>query len=136
VTPEEKTCVRYRLERAGEALEEAKLLLDSGHLRTAVNRLYYACFYCVSALLLSAGKRASKHSGARALFDSGWVRTGVVPVALGRFYRRMFLQRQKADYADLSTIEADDVRRWLQETRAFVAEVSRLVEESLGEIRN
>jgi len=44
MTPEARTLVQYRLERAREALAEAMVLLDSGHANTGVNRLYYACF--------------------------------------------------------------------------------------------
>ena len=36
--------VRYRLERARESLEEARLLSEQGHANTFVNLLYYACF--------------------------------------------------------------------------------------------
>ncbi len=50
---ETRTLVTYRLERACEALEEADILLERGHANTFVNRLYYACFYAVSALLLT-----------------------------------------------------------------------------------
>jgi uncharacterized protein (UPF0332 family) len=53
VTPEEQALIRYRLERAMETLDEAALLYEKGHLHAYVNRLYYACFYAVSALLLS-----------------------------------------------------------------------------------
>jgi uncharacterized protein len=49
MTPETRILVQYRLDRAREALAEAVLLLDSGHANTGVNRLYYACFYAVSA---------------------------------------------------------------------------------------
>jgi uncharacterized protein len=49
VTKETRTLVRYRLGRAKEALEEVVLLLESNHTNTFVNRLYYACFYAVSA---------------------------------------------------------------------------------------
>ena len=44
MTPEERTLVEYRLERAREAIEETTLLFETGHLHTYVNRLYYACF--------------------------------------------------------------------------------------------
>ena len=33
--------------------EEAKILFEKGYANTFVNRLYYACFYAVSALLLT-----------------------------------------------------------------------------------
>ena len=63
MTPETRMLVQYRLDRAHEALAEASLLLDSGHANTGVNRLYYACFYAVSALLLTKGLTATSHSG-------------------------------------------------------------------------
>ena len=68
MTPETRILVQYRLARAREALAEASLLLDSGHANTGVNRLYYAYFYAVSALLLTQGLTATSHSGLRTLF--------------------------------------------------------------------
>jgi len=53
MTPEQGQLVRYRFARAMESLDEARLLLANGHIRTAVTRIYYACFYAVSALLLT-----------------------------------------------------------------------------------
>lgn len=49
------TLITYRLERAHESLEEAKILFERDFANTFVNRLYYACFYAVSALLLTKG---------------------------------------------------------------------------------
>jgi uncharacterized protein (UPF0332 family) len=68
VTPEKRKLVRYRLQRAQEALDEAVLLHEKGHLNACINRLHYACFYAVSALLLMEEKSSSKHSGVRALW--------------------------------------------------------------------
>jgi uncharacterized protein (UPF0332 family) len=42
---ETRTLISYRLDRAQESLEEAKILLEHGHANTFVNRLSYACFY-------------------------------------------------------------------------------------------
>ena len=61
--PETAELVRYRLARATESLAEAKLLLTNDHVRTAVNRLYYACFYAASALLLTEGHSSPKMDG-------------------------------------------------------------------------
>ncbi len=60
---ETRALIRYRMERAGETLEEAAVMLEKGHVNTAVNRLYYACFYAVSALLLTRELASAKHSG-------------------------------------------------------------------------
>lgn len=53
MTGETSTLIAYRLQRAREALDEADLLLDRNHINTFVNRVYYACFYSVTALLLT-----------------------------------------------------------------------------------
>ena len=60
MNPEATALVRYRLARARESLAEAELLFANDHVRTAVNRLYYACFYAVSALLLAEGHSSPK----------------------------------------------------------------------------
>jgi len=85
--PEGAEVVRYRLARAYESLAEAQLLLANDHVRTAVNRVYYDCFYAVAALLLAEGHSSPKHSGIRALFDQHWIVPGRLPKTLGRFYR-------------------------------------------------
>lgn len=125
---EVRTLARYRMERAFETLEEARLLLASGHTNTYVNRLYYACFYAVSVLLLLRGKTFAKHSGIRSAFHQEFVRSGMVSRELGQLYDRLFDNRQKADYADLIIFSPEDVMPWLEETVEFVqalAEITR-----------
>ena len=125
MTDETRTLAGYRLDRAREALDEAELLFDEGHTNAFVSRLYYGCFYAVSALLLLDGDSPSKHSGVRALFHQRFVRAGIFPKDLGRFYDRLFDNRQKADYADLVVFAAADVGSWLSEARGFVEVLSK-----------
>ena len=47
-----KDFVNYRIKKANETLDEVDLLIRNHYLNTAVNRLYYACFYAVNALLM------------------------------------------------------------------------------------
>ncbi len=39
--------VKYRMQRAKETLVEIETLIENKFWNTAVNRLYYACFYAV-----------------------------------------------------------------------------------------
>lgn len=87
MTRERRTLVLYRIERAREALDEAAILLEKGHTNTFVNRLYYACFYVVSAMLLTKGLSSAKHSGVRGLFHQNFVKPGIVDVELGQTIR-------------------------------------------------
>jgi uncharacterized protein (UPF0332 family) len=128
---EEIELVRHRLARAQESLQEADLLLMHGHLQTAVNRIYYACFYAVSALLLIEKHSSPKHSGIRSLFDQHWIKADRLPRDMGRLYRRLFDMRQKSDYMDLFKVDADEVRALLQETTKFVDTISRIIDDMI-----
>jgi uncharacterized protein (UPF0332 family) len=133
VTEETRTLVRYRLGRAKEALEEAALLLESDHTNTFVNRLYYACFYAISALLLANGLSATRHSGIRVLFHQNIVKPGLLSISQGQIYDKFFDNRQKGDYADLMRFEVQDVRPWLDEACAFVGDVEGLILKEIDE---
>lgn len=45
--------VKYRLEKAYRTYNEAIGSIENGYVETAANRLYYAAYYAVSALLIS-----------------------------------------------------------------------------------
>ena len=57
--------IRYRFKRAEEALSDALLLIENKKWNTAINRLYYSCFYAVIALLLKNDIETRTHNGAR-----------------------------------------------------------------------
>ena len=126
-----RTLIAYRLERARESLEEAKILLERGHGNTFVNRLYYACFYAVSALLLSRGLSSAKHSGIRSLFHQNFVKANLVSVELGHLYDKLFDNRQKGDYADLVRFDVEEVSEWYGEAREFVETVEKIFNKEL-----
>lgn len=72
-----KALALYRMEQAQESLAASKVLLDQGLIRPSVNRSYYAMFYAVLALLSARKEETSKHSGAIALFDREFVKSGM-----------------------------------------------------------
>jgi hypothetical protein len=132
MTPETRILVQYRLDRAHKALTETGLLLDSGHANTGVNRLYYVCFYAVSALLLTKGLTATSHSGLHTLFHQHVIRSGLLPLGQGPLYDRLFDQRQRSDYTDLVYFSVDEVRAWSIEAQAFVDAVAVLIQQALA----
>jgi len=124
---ETRILVNYRLERAKESIEEAKILMERGHINTFINRLYYACFYAVSALLLAKGLSSPKHSGVRSLFHQNFVKSGLIGIESGQFFDKLFDNRQKADYSDLLRFNIDEVRHWYGETEEFVATIENIL---------
>jgi uncharacterized protein (UPF0332 family) len=53
----------YRLQRAKETLLEADALIAGDFYNAAVNRLYYACYYAVIALLVKNNIAAKRIKG-------------------------------------------------------------------------
>jgi len=128
MTKEEEALIRYRIQRAYETLDEAILLYTSEHLNTYVNRLYYASFYAVYALLLTQKISTSKHAHLRSLLHRDYVKTGLVPVEMGRHFDLLFDSRQESDYADFVTFKKDEIEPWLTKTKLFVAHIEKLIE--------
>lgn len=124
MTKEQADLIRYRLNRAKETLQEAQIMFDNGYLYGAANRIYYACFYAVVALLLTKNLSSSKHSGIIGLFNKHFVKTEEIPKDFGRFYARMFDGRLESDYGELIDIETDEIRQDLITARTFIDRIS------------
>ena len=123
--------IRYRQKKASDTLEDAALLFHSGRLFSTLNRIYYALFYEVVALLLTADLSSAKHTGVRALFNEHFVKTGKVPVEAGRFYSKMYDFRQKGDYGDFVEFEREKVKGWLDQASMFIDEMDRIIEKEM-----
>jgi hypothetical protein len=59
---------RYRLAKARETLDDARFNAEHNRLFTATSRLYYACFYAVTAWLVLNGFTPASHSDVLRLF--------------------------------------------------------------------
>jgi uncharacterized protein (UPF0332 family) len=113
----------YRIEQAHETLQEAEILLNESALRGTINRAYYAMFYALLALLATKQLGTSKHSGALALFDREFVKTGVFPRELSRSLRLAFDRRQTHDYGEMVQVTRQIAEDTLANARAFVAAI-------------
>lgn len=126
--------IRYRREKSRETLEDAHLLFQAGRLFSTLNRIYYALFYEVMALLLTKDLSSAKHTGIRALFNEHFIRTGKVSVELGRFFSRMYDFRQKGDYADFVQFEKERMKEWLVTAEHFINGLDQVIEKELQKL--
>ncbi len=115
--------IRYRLEQADEALAAATLNLTNGLHRSAVNRVYYAMFYAVLALLATHHAETSKHSRAMSQFDQLYIKPALLPKDFSRWLHDAFLNRQAADYGSELTLSREDIDGLLAHARDFLAGV-------------
>ena len=94
----ENANAREEMAKGDEALRAAEELLRLGLFNDAVSRAYYAAFHAGSALLLSAGKRTSKHKEVIASIHRDYVREGKLPQEAGEIITALYQQRDIADY--------------------------------------
>ncbi len=119
---DDRSLIRYRLIQARDSLKEADVLLQAGMSRRSVmNRLYYAMFYAVLALLQKKSLGTSKHSGAMALFDREYVKSGLIKKEFSKALHRAFELRQKGDYLEEAEIFPEDIEEIRPLAESFIS---------------
>lgn len=86
------------LERAAGAFRAAEALRDLGLIPDAFNRLYYAAFYLVRALLATEGVEAKSHRGVHSLLGLHFVKSGRLEAEHQQAFKRLDGWRDAADY--------------------------------------
>ncbi len=123
----DKILIKLWLEKADDAISSAQLELEQGHLSFAVNRIYYACFYAVTALLLKDNKQFTKHSAVISEFNKNYIKEGKIDIKWGRFLQKLFDDRQEGDYIPTAEFERSEVTERLKEAQVFLKLVGTLI---------
>lgn len=120
--------ITYRLHRANSALEEAEFNADGGYYNTAVNRLYYACYYAASALMLKHELSAVTHKGIKVMLGLHFISKGLLEPKYGRIYDDVFNHRHSGDYEDFVYCDNEVYQRLKRESIQFVETLTRLIQ--------
>ena len=100
MTGTKKDLIRYRIERAKETFDDARILSENEKWNSSINRLYYATYYAVTALLLNSDLKPTTHNGAKSNFSEYFIKTEKIDAKYGKMYSQLFTWRQKGDYDD------------------------------------
>jgi uncharacterized protein (UPF0332 family) len=119
--------VRYWWSQAEESLASAQREMGAGALTFSANRLYYSAFYAVSAALLDRQLQFKRHSGVRAAFHREFIRSGRLDVEWGKFYDRLFEDRQEGDYVALTAFDREYIESQLTLCTQFLDELRPLI---------
>jgi uncharacterized protein (UPF0332 family) len=119
--------IRYRLQRAEESYEDALILAENNRWNAVVNRLYYACFYAVIALLLKNNIETQSHDGTRTKFGLHFIKTGQIDKKYGKLYSKLFDFRQKGDYGDLYDYDSSTISPLIGSVREFIDVIKQFV---------
>ena len=130
---ERDAIIKIRLQQAKETYTEVSILIDNELWRTAANRLYYACYYAVSALMIHHGHQARTHSGLIGLFGLHFVQTGKVNDEIAFVLRTLFELRQKGDYDVWVIIKPEVVLALIEPARKLIESVENLAASTMYE---
>jgi uncharacterized protein len=100
-------------------------MIENKKWNSAVNRLYYSCFYAVNALLLKSDLSTRTHDGARTKFGNEFIKTGVIDKKYGKLYSKLFDYRQKGDYRDLFDFDGEIVLPLVDKVKEFIEEINK-----------
>lgn len=125
--------VRYRIECAENTLSEIENLFALKYYNNAANRMYYACYYAVSALLIANGITTKSHDGVMQMFGLHFIRTGIFPAYYGKYYSQLFNERQTGDYEDLFNHDEVSTAELYPKAKELVAAVKEKVNQWLAE---
>lgn len=119
----------YRYQRSQETLAEIPSLKQLGYYNTAINRLYYACYYAAVALLIRHGINPGTHAGVKQMIGMHFVATGRMSREIGRSFSLLFERRHSSDYDDFAYSTEEEVNELLPKAKAFIEAVGLLLRE-------
>lgn len=123
--------VAYRMKRAKVTYNEIHLHLDNKLYHTAASRLYYLCYYAVSALLILYGLSPKTHLGVRRLFGDIFIKEGIVSKESGKCFNELYNLRQTGDYDDFKKITKEMVEELSNPAKELIDEIEKLIKKEL-----
>ncbi len=121
--------INYRLKRAWDTFNDAKLLAENQSWNSAINRLYYACFYVVLALFSKCNIDSSTHSGVKTQFTLHFIKSGKLDKSFGILYTDLFDFRHKGDYGDFFDFEENNVVILIPKVKNFLEQIGQLIKQ-------
>ena len=124
---ERKIIVGLEIEKSRKTFSEIEILRQAGLWDNIANRLYYAAFHAVIALLINDGHPVGTHQGAVVMLHQRYIKTGMLSKEEGAFYSQLQTLREKADYnCTYYATEEETVPR-IAETAEFIDRIVGLI---------
>ena len=124
---ERKTLVALEMKKARETYEDIGILIAANRLNGAANRMYYAVFHAVCALLINDGHQVNTHKGSHALFSQRYIKTGILPREYGQLYNQLQTMREESDYNCAYDVEIDELQQRIDPARRLIDDIDKLV---------
>lgn len=124
---ERKIMVEFEIEKAHRLIDQFPILENAKLWDTLANRVYYAVFHAVTALLIKNGLHAESHQGVSVLFSKHFVKEGLIDAEYGRFFARLETMREKSDYTCLFETTEEEVLPMISKAKELISIIERII---------
>jgi len=124
---ERKLLVEFEVEKAHKLIDQFPILENAELWDTLANRVYYAVFHAVTALLIKNGLHAGSHQGISVLFNKHFVKENLIDEKYGRLLARLENMREKSDYTCLFETTKEEVLPMLPLAKEMISTIESLI---------
>ena len=126
---ERRIMVELEIERAEKITEQFETLREQQYWDTLVNRMYYAAFHAVSALLIHNSLRVHTHRGALIAFNKEFVRTGLFTQDEGHLLSLLEGLRERGDYNCFVDATEEEIVPLIEPLKALIEKIKTKIKE-------
>ena len=128
LTDEERsTLMQYEMGKARNTLCEVETLIENNLWNGAANRLYYAVFHAVSALLIHDGHQVNTHQGSHALFGLHYIKSEKLPAEFGRLYSQLQTMREESDYNCIYDVTPEELKGKVEPAKRLIDTIGTMI---------
>ena len=121
--------ITLELEKAEKTWGQMEVQVNNGVWEMAANRLYYALFHAVSALLIHDHHQVSSHKGSHILFGNYYIKTGILPTEYGALYSQMESIREEGEYNCTYKVTEEELLKRLAPAKEMIDRIAEMVKE-------
>lgn len=115
--------VEKLLERAYDALETSRILLENGKYNAAISQAYYSMYYAAKALLSTKRLNPKTHKGVVIKLGLEFVSKGYIEEVYGVALAKAFRRRERVDYDLYYSASEEEAVLAIEEAEKFVERI-------------
>ena len=120
---------KYRLEKAKEELESAKISYENKLLSTSIGSSYYTIFHSVRILFALEGIDSKTHKGVSHLFNLHFIKTKLLPRKMNEILSGAFEMRLDSDYEDFFVAGKEEAKEQIDNAEFFINEILKFIKQ-------
>ena len=124
---EREIIVNLELEKAQNTFSDMEYCIQGKKWESAANRLYYALFHAMLALLISDGHNVKSHRGVMALFGEHYVKSGIFSKEDGALFSDLVIMRDNADYNCFFEADEEKLQPYITPARQLISKIKEYI---------